>query len=62
MVLAIPLAPVLIIQYDSEGNFIREWYGANEAAKKLGICQSNIWRILNGDRKTIKGFTFKYKN
>ncbi len=31
-----------------------------EAALKINVSQSCIWRILKGQRKTIKGYTFKY--
>lgn len=31
-----------------------------EAAEKIGCSQSNVWRILMGLRKTIKGFAFRY--
>lgn len=48
-----------ILQYDLNGNLIREWYGANAAAKELNLKQSNIWHVLNGDKKTCGGFIWK---
>ena len=31
-----------------------------EAAKELGCTKNSIWRVLNGTRKSIHGYTFKY--
>lgn len=36
-----------------------EFDSANEAARVLGVPQSNIWRALNGQRKSAGGFTFR---
>ena len=51
-----------VLQYDLDGNFIREWYGANAAAKELGLRQYNIWAVLNNKAHTTGDFKFKYKN
>jgi group I intron endonuclease len=50
-----------IIQYDLEGNFIKEWLGASQVRDKLGYNQSNITGVCNGLRKTHKNFIWKYK-
>lgn len=50
-----------ILQYDLEGNFIREWSGMREAKRELGI-KGNITQCLKGTRKTASGFIWKYKN
>lgn len=31
-----------------------------EAAQKLGLCRSGVLRVLNGEFKQTKGFTFRY--
>lgn len=31
-----------------------------DAAKELGCTKNSIWRVLNGIRKSIYGYTFKY--
>lgn len=49
-----------IYQCDMDGNIIKWWFAANEAAKQLGIFQSNIWHVLNGNKKTAGGFKWKY--
>ncbi len=52
-----------IIQCDMEGNEIKEWFGASEAANELGLYQSHITaccKKLYG-RKSIGGFKWKYK-
>ena len=52
-----------IIQCDMKGNEIKEWFGASEAARSLGLIQSHIsacCRNLYG-RKSIGGFKWKFK-
>ena len=52
-----------VLQYDKEGNFIKEWPSVFEAAlslnKKTGAA---ITEVCNGKRKSIFGYTWKYKN
>lgn len=43
-----------VYQYDLEGNFIKEWNNAPEAADALGFKSNGITRCIRGDR-------FKYK-
>lgn len=50
-----------ILEYDLQGNFIREYKSTNEAARILHVSTGNIWSALNGRRKQIKGRIFKYK-
>lgn len=49
-----------ILQYDINGNLIREWYSTQEAQKGLGI--KGINNNLKGRVKTCGGFVWKYKN
>lgn len=51
-----------IIQCDLNGNYINEFKSVNEAASILGIDKSNIYGLLCGQLKKLRGFTFKYKN
>src|SRR5688572_4474169 len=51
-----------VLQYDLEGNFIREWLNANDAYKELGINGSNILKVCRGERESTCGFIWKYKN
>ena len=50
-----------IIQYDLQGNFIKEWLGASQVRDELGYNQSNITRVCNGFRETHKNYIWKYK-
>lgn len=50
-----------IIQYDLNGNFIKEWDTVTNASKSLNINRLTISSALSGDNKTAKGFIFKYK-
>ena len=48
-----------IIVSDLKGNFIGEYKSISEAAKKLDLVVQSIHRVLSGERKKYKGYTFK---
>jgi len=50
-----------IQQFDKQGNFIQEWESISEAARQLKLYNSNICKVLKGERKTTGNFIFKYK-
>lgn len=50
-----------IIQYDKDGNFIKEWPSGKDAAETLLINKGNISSVLTGYKKSTNGFIFKYK-
>jgi group I intron endonuclease len=52
---------ICIIQYDLEGNFIKEWENAKTASIILKIDNGSICNCCKGKQKSSKGFTFKYK-
>ena len=49
-----------ILQYTKDGEFIKEWIGAREAARFLGIYQSHISDCCKGKRKSAGGFVWSY--
>ena len=51
-----------ILQYDLNGNFIKEWNGLIEVQMCLGINKANVWNNLNKLSKSAGGFIWKYKN
>ena len=51
-----------IIQYDKEGNFIKEWDCANDVEQVLGISNKHIGSVCLGKRKSCGGYIWKYKN
>lgn len=51
-----------IIQFDKEGNKIKEWDSCADAARELGLISTNITGVLKGRRKSTHGYTFKYKH
>ncbi len=51
-----------ILQYDLNGNFIREWNSTKEAGIKLKIHCSGVCNALRGIQKTSHGFIWRYKN
>lgn len=51
-----------IIQYDLEGNFIKEWSSIRQAGFELSNTQGEpIRKCLKGFQKTAYGFKWKYK-
>jgi hypothetical protein len=51
----------IVLQYDINNNFIREWSYAGEASKVLGITSEGISACCLNRQKTHKGFIWKYK-
>jgi hypothetical protein len=51
-----------ILQFDLQGNFIREWANGYEAYKALNVSQAGISEVCKGKRKYSKGFIWKFKN
>jgi len=49
------------IQYDLEGNFIKEYPSAMKAAKIIGIHYEGIYKVCRGKQKTAGGFKWGYK-
>ena len=48
-----------ILQYDLDGNFIREWPSARDVGRDV---RTNIGYCLRGKYKTAYGYIWKYKN
>lgn len=51
----------LILQYDRQGNFIKEWQGVGEISRYFKCEPGNITSNLRGRSKTAKGYIWKYK-
>ena len=49
-----------VLQYDKDGNFIREWDTITEAETTLNITHK-IHYVCQGKRKTCGGYIWKYK-
>jgi group I intron endonuclease len=50
-----------ILQYDKQGNFIKEWECGFDAARFLGKQNSAISECCNGKRKIAYGYIWKFK-
>jgi hypothetical protein len=48
-----------IAQFDMSGNFIKQYASARDAVKE-GFSWKNISQVLTGEKKTHKGFIWKY--
>jgi len=51
----------VVIQYDREGRYMREFISQNEAARQLGISQACISRSVRGETRTGGGYIWKKK-
>lgn len=50
-----------VLQFDKNGNFIKEWISISEAARITNMSAGNIVECCKGRRKTCKGFSWRYK-
>ena len=50
-----------VLQYDLEGNFIREYYSMSEASRVTGIQRQDIGQQILGNGKTAGGYFWKLK-
>ncbi len=50
-----------ILQYDINGNFIKQYHSAQFAFRETGISQGNISQVCKGARGKAGGFIWKYK-
>lgn len=50
-----------ILQFDNQGNFLKEWKHTKEASDFLNISYKAIFKCLKGNSKTSGGFIWKYK-
>ena len=49
-----------VLQYDKEGNLVKEWSSATQC-RENGFNDCHISECCNGQRKTHKGYIWKYK-
>ncbi len=50
-----------VLQYDKNGNFLREWDSIQQASSNLKINRSDIGSVCNGRHKKAGGFIWKFK-
>jgi len=50
-----------VIQYDLQGNFIKEWKSATEASKTLNLKNAPISKICKQNKGTVYGYIWKFK-
>jgi len=53
---------VCVLQYDREGNLIKEWNSFAMVQRELGISASNAVQCAKGRVKSAGGFIWKYKD
>jgi hypothetical protein len=52
---------VSVLQYDIDGNLIKEWDRVVDAAKFYGVGRENIYRCISGKIKTSSGYVWVAK-
>lgn len=52
----------VILQFDMNNNFIREWDSLHQVARELNISLKQIWQACNNKCKTAKKYIWRYKN
>lgn len=50
-----------VLQYDLNGNFIKEWMSAADATRSFNKKRSSIDKVARNEEKTCFGFIWKYK-
>lgn len=50
-----------LLQFDLNGNFIREWESAAQVKRELGYCAENIRNCCKGRRPKANGYLWEYK-
>ena len=53
---------ISVLQYDKNGNFIKEYTSIKLASETIGVSIGFITMVCKGRRKTAKGYVFNYKN
>lgn len=51
-----------IIQFDLDGNIIKEYYSINQAERETNISKGNITECCKGKRRMANNFNWEYKN
>lgn len=51
-----------VLMYDWPGNFVMEFSSITSAAIYIGAKQQHVSAMLRGKCKSVKGYTFRYKN
>ena len=51
---------VTVYQYTLDGELVKVWNSAHEAARELGFSQGNITMCCQGKRRTHKGYKWSY--
>lgn len=49
-----------VLQFDSNGRFIRMWQSMKDASKECGIKYQSISKVCRGVRKTCGGYKWEY--
>lgn len=50
-----------VLQYDLNGNFIKEYYGITEASKQTNSTRSLISKVCKKERQSHNNFKWEYK-
>ena len=51
-----------VLMFNRNGDFEAEFPSVTAAGDHIGVNQSQVSNVLTGKRKSVHGYTFKYKN
>lgn len=51
-----------VLQLDNDGNVVKEWESAIAAARGIGCALGSVSRVINGFRKSTRGYKFVWKD
>ena len=51
----------MILQFDLNGNLLKEWEGISEIEKNTSFKRNNIYENLRGAKQKAYNFIWKYK-
>lgn len=52
---------VKILQFDRNGNLVKEWPSMAKAAKAVGVTRESIFACCNGTSRSCKNYIWRYK-
>lgn len=50
-----------ILQYDLQGNFIKEWDSLSKVSRELGASTSSLSKCCRGEKQSVKSYIWLYK-
>lgn len=49
-----------VAAYDTDGKLVGVYESIKAAAETLEVSYGMVWRVLNGERRSVGGYTLRY--